>query len=135
MSEAPLTDRFGRRHSYLRLSLTERCNLRCQYCMPAEGVPLAPREHILTTPEVVRLAQLFVSLGVDKIRLTGGEPLVRKDAEDVAELVIKLKENGRATAARDASTGLMNKTTGKEIAYEGGDCGGAETRLAHEIGT
>ena len=85
MSEAPLVDRFGRRHTYLRLSLTERCNLRCQYCMPAEGVPLAPREHILTTPEIVRLARLFVDLGVDKIRLTGGEPLVRKDAEDVAE--------------------------------------------------
>ena len=82
---APLTDRFGRRHTYLRLSLTERCNLRCRYCMPAEGVPLAPREHLLTTPELIRLARLFTDLGVDKIRLTGGEPLVRKDAEDVAE--------------------------------------------------
>lgn len=83
--DAALVDRFGRRHTYLRLSLTERCNLRCRYCMPAEGVPLAPREHILTTPELVRLARLFVGLGVDKIRLTGGEPLVRKDAEEVTE--------------------------------------------------
>lgn len=81
----PLTDRFGRRHTYLRLSLTERCNLRCRYCMPAEGVPLAPRDQLLTTPELVRIARLFAEMGVDKIRLTGGEPLVRKDAEDVAE--------------------------------------------------
>ena len=80
-----LTDRFGRRHTYLRISLTERCNLRCRYCMPAEGVPLTPREHLLTTPEIVRLARLFVEHGVEKIRLTGGEPLVRKDAEEVAE--------------------------------------------------
>lgn len=80
-----LTDRLGRRHTYLRLSLTERCNLRCRYCMPAEGVTLTPRDHLLTTPEIVRLAQLFVDAGVDKIRLTGGEPLVRKDAEAVAE--------------------------------------------------
>ncbi len=80
-----LTDRFGRRHTYLRLSLTERCNLRCRYCMPAAGVPLTPRDHLLTTPEIVRLARLFVAAGVEKIRLTGGEPLVRKDAEAIAE--------------------------------------------------
>ncbi len=80
-----LTDRFGRRHTYLRLSLTERCNLRCRYCMPAAGVPLTPRDDLLTTPELVRLAGLFVEAGVGKIRLTGGEPLVRKDAEAVAE--------------------------------------------------
>jgi len=75
----PLVDTFGRVHSYLRLSLTERCNLRCLYCMPAEGVPLKPREEILSYEELLRLSTLFVSLGVDKIRLTGGEPLVRKD--------------------------------------------------------
>ncbi|MEM1041419.1 MAG: GTP 3',8-cyclase MoaA [Bacteroidota bacterium] len=80
-----LTDRFGRRHTYLRLSLTERCNLRCRYCMPAAGVPLTPRGHLLTTPEILRLARLFVGMGVEKVRLTGGEPLVRKDAEAVAE--------------------------------------------------
>lgn len=75
----PLVDSFGRTHTYLRLSLTERCNLRCQYCMPAEGVPLKPRDEILSYEEILRLSELFVSLGVDKIRLTGGEPLVRKD--------------------------------------------------------
>ncbi len=80
-----LVDRFGRRHTYLRLSLTERCNLRCRYCMPAEGVPLTQKDHLLTTPEIIRLARLFVGMGVEKVRLTGGEPLVRKDAETVVE--------------------------------------------------
>jgi len=74
-----LIDKFGRAHTYLRLSLTERCNLRCQYCMPAEGVPLKPRDEILSYEELIRLSKLFVSLGIEKIRLTGGEPLVRKD--------------------------------------------------------
>ena len=83
----PLTDSFGRRHTYLRISLTERCNLRCQYCMPADGIALSPRDHILTFEEIERLARLFVRLGVDKIRLTGGEPLVRKDAEALAERI------------------------------------------------
>ncbi len=85
MTPDPLTDTFGRRHTYLRLSLTERCNLRCLYCMPADGVPLSPREHILTFEEVERVVRLFVRLGVDKLRLTGGEPLVRKDVEELVE--------------------------------------------------
>jgi cyclic pyranopterin phosphate synthase len=80
MSEI-LTDTFGRHHTYLRISLTERCNLRCQYCMPPEGVPLRPQEQILTFEEIERIARLFVQEGVTKIRLTGGEPLVRKDVD------------------------------------------------------
>jgi cyclic pyranopterin phosphate synthase len=80
----PLTDTFGRSHTYLRLSLTERCNLRCTYCMPAEGVPLRPKTDILTFEELVRLSRLFATLGIRKIRLTGGEPLVRKEVEQLA---------------------------------------------------
>ena len=76
MSEI-LTDTFGRFHSYLRISLTERCNLRCQYCMPEEGVNLQPQEHIMTFEEIERLVRLFAKEGVTKIRLTGGEPLVQ----------------------------------------------------------
>ncbi|GAB0489040.1 hypothetical protein MMPV_000255 [Pyropia vietnamensis] len=76
----PLDDTFGRTHTYLRISLTERCNLRCRYCMPADGVTLTPPDSTLTTPEILRLAALFVRSGVTKIRLTGGEPLVRPDA-------------------------------------------------------
>uniref|UniRef100_A0A1D1ZDM7 Molybdenum cofactor biosynthesis protein 1 n=1 Tax=Anthurium amnicola TaxID=1678845 RepID=A0A1D1ZDM7_9ARAE len=78
-----LVDRFGRMHTYLRISLTERCNLRCQYCMPAEGVELTPSPQLLSQDEIIRLASIFVGAGVDKIRLTGGEPTIRKDIEDV----------------------------------------------------
>uniref|UniRef100_A0A914WCQ5 Molybdenum cofactor biosynthesis protein 1 n=1 Tax=Plectus sambesii TaxID=2011161 RepID=A0A914WCQ5_9BILA len=85
-----LTDTFGRQHTYLRISLTERCNLRCTYCMPAEGVPLTPNEKILSSEEIVRLAGLFVRHGVDKIRLTGGEPTVRKDLVDIVGALARL---------------------------------------------
>jgi len=78
-------DSFGRFHDYLRISLTERCNLRCKYCMPEEGVDLSPDGEILTTEEILRLAGLFVQQGVTKIRLTGGEPLVRKDIVEVVK--------------------------------------------------
>ena len=85
-----LTDTFGRRHTYLRISLTEKCNLRCLYCMPEEGVDLTAAEHLLTADEVVRIARLFVANGVDKIRLTGGEPTVRPDLEDGVRRVASL---------------------------------------------
>ncbi len=75
---SPLVDRIGRRHTYLRISVTDRCNLRCRYCVPPEGVDLAPRSHILTLEEIERLARLFVSLGMTKLRVTGGEPMVRR---------------------------------------------------------
>ncbi|XP_043997839.1 molybdenum cofactor biosynthesis protein 1 isoform X2 [Gambusia affinis] len=85
-----LTDSFDRRHNYLRISLTEKCNLRCQYCMPEEGVKLTPRAQLLSTSEVLTLAQLFVREGVDKIRLTGGEPLIRPDVLDIIAELKKL---------------------------------------------
>ncbi|VDK79247.1 unnamed protein product, partial [Anisakis simplex] len=78
-----LFDKYGRKHSYLRISLTERCNLRCTYCMPAEGVPLNPHANLLTTDEIIRLAEVFAANGVEKIRLTGGEPTLRKDLVDI----------------------------------------------------
>nr|GLL22425.1 cyclic pyranopterin monophosphate synthase, mitochondrial isoform X1 [Ipomoea trifida] len=86
-----LVDTFGRLHTYLRISLTERCNLRCQYCMPADGVELTPNPQLLTRSEIIRLANLFVSSGVDKIRLTGGEPTIRKDFEDICLELSNLK--------------------------------------------
>ncbi|KIW88234.1 molybdenum cofactor biosynthesis protein A [Cladophialophora bantiana CBS 173.52] len=89
-----LTDNYSRQHNYLRISITERCNLRCLYCMPEEGVPLSPSAHLLTTPEIVYLSELFVSQGVDKIRLTGGEPTVRKDIVDLMHQIGKLRSNG-----------------------------------------
>jgi GTP 3',8-cyclase len=72
------TDTHGRRINYLRLSVTDRCNLRCQYCMPAEGIPKLQHDEILSLEELLRVARLAVSLGIEKIRVTGGEPLVRK---------------------------------------------------------
>eukprot|EP00161_Ancyromonas_sigmoides_P004751 TRINITY_DN1494_c0_g1_i4.p1 TRINITY_DN1494_c0_g1~~TRINITY_DN1494_c0_g1_i4.p1 ORF type:complete len:308 (-),score=27.89 TRINITY_DN1494_c0_g1_i4:192-1115(-) len=74
-----LTDTFRRTHNYLRISLTERCNLRCTYCMPEEGVPLTPKRELLTSGEILRLAGIFARGGVTKVRLTGGEPTVRPD--------------------------------------------------------
>ena len=85
-------DSFGRHHTYLRISLTEKCNLRCQYCMPAEGVPLSPKQHLLTTDEIVLIAKLFVEQGVRKIRLTGGEPTIRKDLVDIISRLKELKD-------------------------------------------
>lgn len=82
-----LVDRFGRRHTYLRISVTDRCNLRCYYCMPAEGIKLIDKGHLLTFDEIERLAKIFVQLGIRKIRLTGGEPLVR---QNLPTLVSKL---------------------------------------------
>ncbi|XP_016456938.2 GTP 3',8-cyclase, mitochondrial isoform X2 [Nicotiana tabacum] len=86
-----LIDSFGRLHTYLRISLTERCNLRCHYCMPAEGVELTPSPQLLSQDEIVRLASLFVSSGVNKIRLTGGEPTIRKDIEELCLQLSSLK--------------------------------------------
>ncbi|XP_075974981.1 molybdenum cofactor synthesis 1 [Anticarsia gemmatalis] len=92
----PLVDSFGRRHNYLRISLTERCNLRCQYCMPAEGVALSRRAELLSRAELLRLARVFVRGGVDKVRLTGGEPTLRAD---LAELVAELRGAGVRSVA------------------------------------
>ena len=69
-----LTDSFNRPHDYLRISLTEKCNLRCQYCMPEEGVPLLPHHQLLTVDEIMSISKIFIEKGVTKIRLTGGEP-------------------------------------------------------------
>ncbi|GAA4303708.1 GTP 3',8-cyclase MoaA [Aestuariibaculum suncheonense] len=85
-----LQDNFGRDHSYLRISLIERCNLRCSYCMPEEGVPLSPKSHLMTYEEIYEIAKTFVKHGVTKIRLTGGEPLVRKDFPIILEKLASL---------------------------------------------
>ncbi len=85
--EGPLVDRYGRVHSDLRISVTDRCNFRCVYCMPEEGVAFLPRQDILSFEEFARVATVDRSLGVRSVRLTGGEPLVRRG---VVELVRQL---------------------------------------------
>lgn len=89
-----LTDNYARQHNYLRISVTERCNLRCLYCMPEEGIALSPPERLLTTPEIVYLSELFVNQGVNKIRLTGGEPTVRRDIVDLMRQLGTLRSKG-----------------------------------------
>ena len=85
-----IEDLHGRVHDYLRISITENCNLRCTYCMPAEGINLTPKSHLMSADEIETIAKTFVALGVKKIRLTGGEPLVRKDARGIIERLGKL---------------------------------------------
>jgi GTP 3',8-cyclase len=75
----PLIDSFGRIHTNLRVSVTDRCDIRCFYCMPDEGVKFVPRDEILSFEEIERFVRIAVGLGVDKVRVTGGEPLVRRD--------------------------------------------------------
>src|SRR5579883_2360224 len=75
----PLVDTFGRQHDNLRISVTDRCNIRCFYCMPETGVKFQTRDQILSFEEIERFVRIAVTLGVRKLRITGGEPLVRKD--------------------------------------------------------
>ena len=116
----PLVDRYGRVHDDLRISVTDRCNLRCVYCMPEEGMTFLPRAELLSYEEIGRVAQVAHDLGVTSIRLTGGEPLVRKDlAKLIAQLAgigfndIALTTNGMllaplASALADAGLKRVN---------------------------
>jgi GTP 3',8-cyclase len=87
-----LSDPFHRPINYLRISVTDRCNLRCIYCLPSEGVSLLPQSDILTYEEIARLAGLAVELGVNKVRLTGGEPLVRTGLSELISLLCRIKD-------------------------------------------
>jgi cyclic pyranopterin phosphate synthase len=83
----PLVDSYGRRIKNLRISVTDKCNFRCVYCMPADGLPWLPRSEILTFEELARLSRVMVNLGVEQIRLTGGEPLVRRDLPELVRML------------------------------------------------
>jgi cyclic pyranopterin phosphate synthase len=117
----PLRDAHNRIIRDLRVSLTDRCNFRCFYCLPNGEPPLARKETILTFEEIARIAEIFVGLGIEKIRLTGGEPLIRKDVPKLVAIIAKLKPqlkdlalttNGfdfprHAAALRDAGLGRV----------------------------
>lgn len=79
LSQRRLIDSFGRIHNNLRISVTDRCNIRCFYCMPADNVEFMPKEHLLSFEEIERVVRIGTTLGIDRVRLTGGEPLVRRD--------------------------------------------------------
>src|SRR6266542_4531312 len=89
MKELMIIDKYNRVHDYLRISLTDNCNLRCFYCMPEEEYDFTPTSKLMQADEIEALAKIFINLGVNKIRLTGGEPLVRKDA---AEIILSLSK-------------------------------------------
>lgn len=87
-----LLDPYKRKINYLRISVTDRCNLRCRYCMPEEGIPLISHQGILTYEEILRIVRVFASEGISKVRLTGGEPLVRKGIIDFISLLSQIEE-------------------------------------------
>jgi cyclic pyranopterin phosphate synthase len=87
MPREPLIDGHGRRIADVRVSVTDRCNFRCQYCMPAEGLPWLEREAVLSFEEIVRLTTILAEMGVHDVRLTGGEPLVRRDFPTLAGML------------------------------------------------
>jgi cyclic pyranopterin phosphate synthase len=82
-----LIDRFGRRHDYLRISVTDKCNLRCVYCMPEEGMEFEPDEKLLSFEEIAEVVRVLAGMGIRKLRLTGGEPLVRKHIEQLVRML------------------------------------------------
>jgi GTP 3',8-cyclase len=88
----PLIDRFGRVHTNLRISVTDRCNVRCFYCMPADNVEFMDRSELLTFEEIERLVHVAVGLGVIKVRLTGGEPLVRRELHKLVAMVARIPQ-------------------------------------------
>ena len=102
-----LTDRFGRVHRDLRISLTDHCNLRCTYCMPPEGVSWLFRTTLLTPEELMRIVRIAVEKGIEEVRLTGGEPLLRPDCVDV---VAGSPWSGPPTPPGTATTGSQNTT-------------------------
>ena len=107
-----IIDNYNRIHTYLRISLTDNCNLRCFYCMPEEDYEFTPASRLMQAGEIEGLARIFVELGVNKIRLTGGEPLVRKDAADIimrlSRLGINLTLTTNATRLNDFVTVLKD---------------------------
>ena len=82
-----LTDQYGRRIKSMRISITDKCNFRCIYCMPAEGLPWLPKSEILTYEEMTRIARVATEMGIEQIRLTGGEPLVRRDVPELVRML------------------------------------------------
>lgn len=99
-----MQDKRGRKIDYIRISVTDRCNLRCIYCMPEEGMPLLRHEDVLTFHEIERLCRVFVRLGITKVKLTGGEPLVRKDVEQLTGIICAIPG---ITSVTMTSNGLL----------------------------
>lgn len=113
-----MIDRFGRQLTYLRISVVDRCNLRCFYCMPEEGAGFERWEKILTYEEIERLVQIFSELGVSKVRITGGEPLARKDIDI---LINKIRRIGKIREIALSTNGILLKRMAKILKAAGVD--------------
>ena len=112
----PLVDSYGRRIKSMRISVTDKCNFRCTYCMPAEGLPWLKKAEILSYEEIERIARIAVSIGIEQIRLTGGEPLVRRD---VPELVRQLRSIEGLRSLSITTNGILLKQQAKALAEAG----------------
>ena len=115
-SDAPLTDAVGRRLRNLRVSVTDRCNFRCRYCMPEEGLVWLGRDDILSYEEIERLVRIFVGLGIEEVRLTGGEPLVRRD---LPKLIEKLSPIEGLKSLSLTTNGFSLKEMARELVEAG----------------
>ncbi len=111
-----LTDSYGRRIKSMRISVTDKCNFRCTYCMPAEGLPWLKKSEILSYEEIERISRIAVGIGIEQIRLTGGEPLVRRD---VPELVRQLKQIEGLHSLSLTTNGILLKQQARALAEAG----------------
>ena len=111
-----MIDQYGRTIEYLRISVTDRCNLRCVYCMPEEGIEQLPHEQILTFDEIERVCRISTELGISKIKLTGGEPLVRKGLPD---LLGKIKRISGIEQVTLTTNGILLKNQLDELMRQG----------------
>ena len=118
MARAPLIDGHGRTIGDLRLSVTDRCNFRCQYCMPAEGLPWLDRDEVLRFEEIARIVNLLAEMGVRDVRLTGGEPLVRRDFPDLVGMLAPLVDDLSIT-----TNGYLLERDADALVAAGGDHG------------
>src|SRR2546421_1268614 len=111
-----LIDSYGRRIKSMRISITDKCNFRCTYCMPAEGLPWLKKAEILSYEELERITRVAVSIGIEQIRLTGGEPLVRRDVPD---FICQLRKIEGLRSLSMTTHGVLLKQQARALA-EGG---------------
>src|SRR2546428_12950865 len=111
-----LVDSYGRRIKSLRISITDKCNFRCSYSMPAEALPWLKKAELLSYEEIERIARVAVSIGIEQIRLTGGEPLVRRDVPDLVRQLHRI-EGLRSLSI--TTNGILLKQQGKALAEAG----------------
>lgn len=114
-----MVDQYGRTIDYMRISITDRCNLRCIYCMPEEGIECIPHNEILSYEEIIRIVRAAAVNGISKIKITGGEPLVRKNA---AELIRQIKQVGGIREVTLTTNGVLFEEQGADLVAAGLDC-------------